>query len=342
MRIANVTLAAAALLATSLWAVPAAADVKSQERTQIKFEGMLGRMFGLFGGKAARDGLVDTVALKGDRMMTTNGETGQIIDLAEEKVYDLDLKKKTYTVTTFDELRRRMREAQDRARQQAAQAKPEPEKDAPAEGPKVEIDFDMKETGQKRPIAGHECREVVATVTTREKGKTLEQGGGLQMITTTWLAPEIAALKERAAFQMKYAQKVYGGAFSAGSMEQMAAAMAMYPGMQDAIARMNEENVNMSGTPLLTTMTMQAVKSEEQVAQEKQQGGDSGSGTPTGLGGLMGGFAKKMAKKKESPEAAGQPANRATILTSTTEVLGISTDVAATDVAIPAGFRAAR
>ncbi len=342
MRIVNVTLAAAALLATSLGAVPAAADVKSQERTQIKFEGMLGRMFGLFGGKAARDGLVDTVALKGDRMMTTNGETGQIIDLAEEKVYDLDLKKKTYTVTTFDELRQRMREAQERARQQAAQAKPEQETNAPAEEPNVEIDFEMKETGQKRTISGYECREVVATVTTREKGKTLEQGGGLQMIMTTWLAPEIAALKERAAFQMKYAQKVYGGAFSAGSMEQMAAAMAMYPGMKDALARMNKENVNMSGTPLLTTMTMQAVKSEEQMAQEKQQGGDSGSGAPTGLGGLMGGFAKKMAKKKESPEAAGQPANRATILTSTTEVLGISTDVAATDVAIPAGFRAAR
>ncbi len=149
-------------------------------------------------------------------------------------------------------------------------------------------------------------------------------------------------MKERAAFEMKYAQKVYGEQFSAASMEQMAAAMAMYPGMKDAMTRMSKENVNMSGTPLLTTLTMQAVKSDEQVAQEKQQGGDSGSAPPTGMGGLMGGFAKKMAKKKETPEASGQPANRATILTSTTEVLGISTDVAASDVAIPAGFREAR
>ena len=342
MRFRKGTIAAAALLATSLWSVPAAADVKSQERTQLKFEGMLGKMFGFFGGKAAREGMVETAALKGNRMMTTSSDTGQIIDLAEEKVYDLDMKKKTYTVATFDELRRRMREAQERARQQAAQAKPETEKAAPAEEPKVEIDFDMKETGQKRTISGYECREVVMTVTTREKGKTLEQGGGLQMIANTWLAPEIPALKEREAFEMKYAQKVYGEAFSAASMEQMAAAMAMYPGMKDAMTRMSKENVNMSGTPLLTTLTMQAVKSDEQVAQEKQQGGDSGSAPPTGMGGLMGGFAKKMAKKKETPEASGQPANRATILTSTTEVLGISTDVAASDVAIPAGFREAR
>ena len=31
-----------------------------------------------------------TVAVKGDRKATLNGETGQIMDLNEEKVYDLD------------------------------------------------------------------------------------------------------------------------------------------------------------------------------------------------------------------------------------------------------------
>ena len=55
----------------------------------------------MFGGKAARDGVTSTVAVKGDRKATMNGETGQIIDLAEEKIYDLDLKKKSYKVTTF-------------------------------------------------------------------------------------------------------------------------------------------------------------------------------------------------------------------------------------------------
>ena len=82
------------------------ADVKTQERTQLKFEGMLGTMMGLFGGKAAKEGIVSSVAIKGDRKLESTGDTGEIVDLAEEKVYRLDFKKKTYTVVTFAELRR--------------------------------------------------------------------------------------------------------------------------------------------------------------------------------------------------------------------------------------------
>ena len=48
-----------------------------------------------------------TVAIKGDRKMTTTDETAQLIDLDEEKVYDIDLKHKTYTVTTFAEMRQK-------------------------------------------------------------------------------------------------------------------------------------------------------------------------------------------------------------------------------------------
>lgn len=316
----------------------ASADVKTDERTQLKFEGMLGRMVGLFGGKAMQDGIVNTVAVKGDRKMTVSPETGEMVDLAEEKIYRLDMRKKTYTVVTFDELRRQMREAQEKAREQAKKMEseqPEPQK---ADEPQVEVDFDLKETGQRKTIAGHECREVVATVTVREKGKTLEQGGGMVLVSNTWLAPEIPALKEDADFDRRYAQKLYGELVSVEAMQQMGAAMAMYPGMQQAMERLSKENVNMSGTPLLTTMAFQLVKSEQQMAQEKSQGAES-SGTPTSVGGLGGLFAKKMMKKKESPESGGQAANRATIMTSTTEVLKISTDVGPADVSVPAGFK---
>jgi hypothetical protein len=97
----------------------ASADVRTDEKTQVRFEGMLGRMVNLFGGRAAKDGIVRTVAVKGDRKATLDGETGQIIDLNEEKIYDLDIRKKTYTVTTFAELRRQMEEARKRAAETA-------------------------------------------------------------------------------------------------------------------------------------------------------------------------------------------------------------------------------
>ena len=51
----------------ALTAGSAAADVKTRDKAQVKFEGMLGRMIGMFGGKAAKEGIVSTNAVKGDR-----------------------------------------------------------------------------------------------------------------------------------------------------------------------------------------------------------------------------------------------------------------------------------
>jgi hypothetical protein len=304
------------------------ADVRTQERTQVKFEGMLGRVVGMFGGKAAKEGLVSTVAIKGDRRMTVTGDTGEIVDLNEEKVYRLDMKKKTYTVVTFAELRKQMEEARAKAEQQmkeSQQAKEEPKSGTGK--PEMEVDFDVKKTGQTRTIAGHGTHEVVITVTVREKGKTLEDGGGMVLTSNAWLAERIPALAEVGDFNRRYFQKLAGPVGAGASAEQLAAAMAMYPGMKAAIERMQKEDVKMDGSPLLTTMVMEGVKSKEQMSQEQQASQESGGG---GIGGML---ARKMMKK---PENAGP---RSTVMTSSTEVLSVDPTASDTDVMIPAGFK---
>jgi hypothetical protein len=82
------------------------ADVRTEQKTHATFGGPLGRMIGMFGGKAAKEGIVETVAVKGDRKMTTSEKTARLIDLAEEKVYEIDLDGKSYKVTTFAEIRK--------------------------------------------------------------------------------------------------------------------------------------------------------------------------------------------------------------------------------------------
>ena len=72
------------------------ADMKSKQKTQVKFEGMLGRVAGMFGGKAVKDGVVSTVAISGDRMLTVTDQSGELVDLADEKVYSIDSKGKIY------------------------------------------------------------------------------------------------------------------------------------------------------------------------------------------------------------------------------------------------------
>ena len=170
------------------------------------------------------------------------------------------------------------------------------------------------------------------TITLREKGKTLEQGGGMVTTTDTWLAPKIAAMKEIADFDVRYAQKLYGGMFAGASAEQMAAAMALYQMMKQAMGRMTTEGAKLDGTAIMTTVTMDAVKSEEQMAQQTTTTEEKPAG---GLGGLLGGLAKKAAAKKGGDESKA----RTTFMTSTNEVLKIATAVSATDVEVPVGFK---
>jgi hypothetical protein len=325
------------------------ADVRTDEKTNVEFAGMLGRMVNLFGGRGAREGVASTVALKGERKAIRNESTSQIVDLGEEKIYDLDMKKKTYTVTTFAELRRQMEEArkkaEDDARRQQAETR-EPAGERPAENAppekEVEVDFNIRNTGEKKTINGFETSQAVMTIALREKGRTLEQSGGLVLTADMWLAPRIAAVKEIAEFDAKYAQRLYGPMVTGVSASQMAAALAMYPMMKDAIARMSTETEKLEGTPILTTTTLDAVKSEAQVAEEasQKQPPASESKMPTSVGGLLGGLGRKAAAKKMGADE--PPKSRATFMAMTTELLKVVPDVTAADVGIPAGFKEAR
>jgi hypothetical protein len=315
------------------------ADVRADEKTRVEFAGMLGRMVNLFGGKGAKEGTVSTVAVKGDRKATFNDATGQIVDLAEEKIYELDMKKKGYKVTTFAELRRRMEEAKKKAEENAQkeQAKEKTAEPAPKEKESnVEIDFDVKNTGQKKVVNGFDAHEVVMTITVREKGKTLDENGGLVLTSDQWLAlPRIAAMKEVADFDMRYAQKLFGPMIAGASAQDMAAAAALYPMMAPAIAKMRTEAVKLDGTPVMTVLTFDAVKSAEQSAAEQKQG-DSKSSSGGGLGGIAGGLMRRATQKKTEGD---QNKARTTVMTSTTEILKVVTDVTPADVAVPAGFK---
>jgi hypothetical protein len=330
------------------------ADVREDQRTKFQLAGVLGKMVNMFGGKGAREGVESTVAVKGERKFTSSGTTGQLIDLAEEKVYDIDLKKKTYTVVTFTELRRQMEEARKKAEEDARKAAaerkdspaPAPEKADPAKPEKeVEVDFDVKNTGQTKTLNGFDTHQSIVTITVREKGKTLEQSGGLVMTSDMWLAPRNAAMNEVAQFDLKYAQKLYGAMMTGASPQEMASAMAMYPQMKPALERMRAEGGKLEGTPILTTMTMDAVRSAEEMASESSKPASSASAGSPGeeVLKMFGRFGRKSPKKDEAPAAATVSSpSHTTFMTTSVEVLKLTTTVSVEEVSIPAGFSQAR
>ena len=321
-----------AIAATS----PVSADIRTDQRVKFQLGGALGKLVNMFGGKGARDGVTSVVAVKGDRKATMSDLAGQIIDLAEEKIYDLDLKKKTYKVTTFAELRQQMedakREAEKNAREQASESSSPADKDPNAK--EYEVDFDITNTAETRTINGFNTTKSVVTVTVREKGKTLDQSGGLVMATDMWLTPNAPSTKELTDFDLRYAQKLYGPVVAGASAQDMAMAMAMYPQMKPALDKMRAEGGKLSGTAILTEARVDSVPpgTANQTAAVPPPPEEP---KKRGLGGMLGGL-KKMAESAE--KSSGSKPERAVIMTTSIEMLKLTTDVEAASVALPAGF----
>lgn len=322
-------LSAAVLLAAL--AVPAFADARIEQKTQTQFTGAVGKAVNIFGGKAAREGVVTATAVQGGRKMSSARDHGQLVDLAAEKVYDIDFDGKTYKVSTFEQIRQRMKEDLERARKESA-AKPQPEE----KGPEYEVDFDLKESGKTEQISGFDCREVVTTITVREKGKKLEVSGGAVLTAHLWLGPKLKELEERAGFERRYAERL--GLMEMIGGREMAAAMMAQPALQQALKKLEEKKVDMNGSAMRTVMTLETVARPGQAA-EAEKSEDSGGG-PRSLGGLFGKPGKKLAKKDDSAKegAAGGPP-RDVFMTATTELLKVASQVAPADVSIPAGFK---
>jgi hypothetical protein len=330
------TLTALVALALVVSMTPLGAAIKKEEKSKFKMGGPLGKMMGMFMGRQMREGVVSSIAIKGDRKLTRTGDTGRLVDLAEEKVYDIDFKKKTYSVLTFEQVRQKMLEAQQKMKEQQAKMEAERAKHPDEKAPEYDYEVSSKATGETKEINGFQTKQIITTITMKPKGQTLEQGGGMVMTMDQWLTPKVPGAQEEIDFEMKYLKKIG----IADMVQEMAAAAAMYPGIMEAAKRAKVEGDKLDGTPIYAVSTFDLVASpEQQKEQEKQQAeADSGGG---GLGGLL---ARKMMKKKKSDDAAtdgssGSASKGPSLMTMTNEVLSLSNDATDADVALPEGFK---
>jgi len=299
------------------------ADVKTRDRTIVRFEGFLGGLMNrAFGGN---DGITSTVAVKGNRMARTVEDQIELVDLGEERIYSLDTRRREYTVRTFAEMRQQMEQARADMQKRSQEMSAEDKQALEDAGKNLEFDVDVRETGQKQNLVGQPTREVVLTITMRERGRKLEESGGLVMTNTMWLAPRVGAIDELVAFQMKYFQAVFGGDFAGMGMQSMNAMSAMIPGIGEMAARMAQEQRRLAGTAIQTRMVFETVRSLEQMKQAEANRGSGG-------GGIGGALAGRLMRRNA-------PQQRSTTLTTSTEYLSIDTAVTDAELAIPANFR---
>jgi hypothetical protein len=320
-----------------LCASSAFADATVDQKVQVKFGGAMS-FVNVFGGKATHEGTESTVVVKGDRKSSRTGASGEIVDLAAEKIYRLDYDRKTYKVTTFDELRKQFEEQKARAEKEAKNSKKEEK-----QGTEMEVDFDVQSTGKKQTINGWATHQEIVTVTVREKGKKLEQSGGWVLTADMWIGPKIAAFKEVSDFDRRYMQKLYGSAYSGADMSAMMAVLAQTPAFAKAMKTFADKSANFDGAPVRTVMTFETVAAagSRNEAKAESEPNDPSSAAAAAIGGLF----KKIQKKREaSSETATESAkpsdpNRSKLFDSTSELLKASPTAAAADVAIPADFK---
>jgi len=334
------TFTALALSAVVVSIAPLGAALKKEEKAKIKMAGPLGTMMRMMMGRQAREGIVSSVALKGDRKLTRSGDTGRLIDMAQEKVYDIDFKHKTYSVLTFEQVHQQMLESQRKMKEQQAKMDAERAKHPDEKMPEYDFEVNNKATGEAKEINGFQTKQMITTITMKPKGKTVEEGGAMMMTVDQWLTPKVPGAQEEVDFELRFMKKVG----MTDMVQEMAAATAMYPGILDMAKRAKVEGDKLDGTPIYSVTTFDTIMSPEQQKQQEQQQAQSDS---SGGGGLSGMLARKMMKKKKDDAPAegsgtADPASKshASLLTMTTEVLSLSTDATDADVALPEGFTA--
>lgn len=327
----------ALLFSTTLFA-----DAKITHKTKMQFGGILGTAANVFGGRAAKDGLTSEVAVKKNRRVTRTGDMAEIVDLDEEKIYHVDYAKKTYKVTTFDELRQQFKNAMEEAQSEPDEKPAKKDPDAP----EYEVVFDSKTTGETEEINGYKAKQIIATVTVKEKGKKLEQSGGALLTADLWMAPRIAAVREHEDFERRYLKKLWGDLGI--DLRAMSALAALAPDMSKAMKTFHTKLSAMDGSAVRTELTFETVAGpgDGEDDEEEEEAASAANEAAAKAAKAIGGFMNRMRKRgaaeepaKEEKAAEAKSKGGSVLFTSSTELVSASGSASASDVAIPDGFK---
>jgi hypothetical protein len=296
--------------------------------------------------RALTDPATETTMVSGNQKVVVGKDSTEITDLDKQVIVRIDNIKKTYSVMTFDDMRKFMADMPARMaqmQQQMKDAQAKAQQQGPATPPNLQfaVTANVTDPGVTREIEGKTAKQqflIVKTVVT----DTNNPGTSISYSLTTeiWTTPEVPAeMKAVEEFDRRFAEKLMQGQDAAAIMAQWkamangaGAGMAMLfsgkPGAADALAQMQKEMEKIKGTRILEITRMGG--SGTGIAPPPSQGGsapDSNGGQGTGQtaadnsqgsrftpggaigGALMGAFHKKKANPPpDSSTASATPA----------------------------------
>jgi len=250
------------------------ADFKYSEKSQITGGAMVGmvKMAGIFSkdAKASLQPTTRTVAVQGGKMRTEESDgTVQIIDLEGRRFINIDPKTQTYSIVTFDEMKKAMaqKQAEMQEKMKEEQAKhPTANQQAHL---KITPKLESTETGATKDILGVQTKELKATVEmVMESTDPKTQGQQLSTVihSDQWIAPDVAGYHEIRDFYLKMAKEMdWVPGQVAGTMANS--------NIQLSLTELKKSNLaHIAGMPMLsyTSMTMGANGANPNAAAAQQ------------------------------------------------------------------------
>jgi len=310
------------------------ADFQYTENSKVTGGAMAGmtKFLGAFSkdAKQATQPTTSTVSLKGNRMRREdNLGKVEIIDLDGRRFIHIDLKSKTYSITTFEEMRAQIEEARQKAAEQQA-------KRGKGQNPQVKITPKIQVTpgtGTKQ-VLNYTAKEMKTRVDMEMESQDPKQQGSATMWMTaeSWIAP-VKGHDELKAFYLRLAKELDW---------LPGAVLGANPQMNMASVELRKSTARLNGMPLLqyTSVGMGAGQPGSNAGQSQQQS-HSSSNPVSAIGGIFGRKKKDDSAQQDSGSASGAPASpTGSLMDMTTEVTSISTNrLDAALFEIPAGFK---
>jgi len=280
------------------------------------------------------------------------GPSAEIALLDQDKLYHLNINKKEYTETTFEQMRERLQKASDQLNSTDERKQPAAVDQSKCEW--MPARADVKKTGEKAQFGGYDSERVVITAAQPCKDKETGSICEVALVLDNWMSTSFTESAEVQRYYQAYAAKM--GLDPSGSQDVSQRAKALFSQYKGIWAEIAGKMQNVKGYPVRSSFTLAlgGAECKDPKAHQTQESSDKdsdSSNSPTALAGAVAGklgglFHKKKEDAPEAtPAAAAVPATPVppgdvALMTISSQLVSVSTNSASPEVfSVPADFK---
>jgi hypothetical protein len=278
------------------------------------------------------------------------GATAEIVLLDQDRILHVNINKKEYTETTFEQMRAQLQKATD----QMSQSQDNRQQPSAVDQSKcvwLPAKVSVSKTGEKAQYGGFNSERTIITAAQPCQDKDSGSICEVALILDQWLSPDFQEGAEVRRFYTAYAAKM--GMDASSLQDASGRAKAMFSQYKDIWTQVAAKMQGVKGYPVRTgfTLALGGPQCKDPKAQQSQSSdSDDSSNSPGGLAGAMAGKLGGLFHKKSDDAPPAQaapvvtpvpvPAGDVALMTVTSQLVSVSTDSVSADVfSVPPDFK---